>query len=72
MRRHRRPRRDILRSLLTVLSLLAGGAEVLSAQALAPTPPGQTQLAWDHDGVDVTGFTLVVDGARTDLGMVLR
>lgn len=27
------------------------------------------EVAWDHDGLNVTGFAITVDGVRTDLGM---
>lgn len=57
---------------LTFIILLLLVSPTLLGQTPAPTPPGAAQLAWDHDGVDTTGYALVVDGVRTDLGAVAR
>jgi hypothetical protein len=31
------------------------------AQTPAPSPPGTTRLAWDHDGLNVATWELVID-----------
>ena len=67
-----RARRAIGVSVIGVLTL-GGFGFSLSAQVPVPTPPPpSTQLSWDHDGIDVDGFALVVDGMRQDLGAVAR
>ena len=59
-------------SVLTLFWLLC--AVPAYAQVPVPSPtPVTTMLAWDHDGVNVTGFRLRLDGGvPSDLGAVVR
>lgn len=49
-------------------------ASTVLAQQPVPAPtPSTTKLAWNHDGVNVDGFRLTIDGGTpTDLGAVTR
>lgn len=60
------------RSLILLLALCLLPA-LASAQTPVPSPtPATTQLAWNHDGVNLDGFALYVDGTRSDVGLPTR
>jgi hypothetical protein len=50
----------VRRLMMVAVALLIAGTA--AAQTQAPSPPGNTRLAWDHDGLNVTSWELVIDG----------
>jgi hypothetical protein len=46
---------------------------ITSAQVNLPLPiPTTTKLGWDHDGINVTGFRVIIDNIPTELGLPPR
>lgn len=59
-----------MRRFLPLLFLFAFTAH---AQTKIPSPtPANYFLSWDHDGANLDGFALLVDGARKDLGVIAK
>lgn len=60
----RRMSLSVLLVLVALLTATIGAAEVM-AQTPTPVPsptPASVRLAWDHDGINVDRFELVIDG----------
>lgn len=48
-------------------------AEAQNSPQVIPLPiPPTTRLGWNHDGMNITGFRLIIDGKPTNLGIVPR